>query len=345
MKDIFPQINGWVAEGRKFAVATVVGTWGSSPRPVGSSLIIDETGAMAGSVSGGCVEGAVVKKALEMLQDAEVGGQPLHFGVSDEDAWAVGLSCGGKLDVYLEPFDYDKGVADRLIYETLAAAQAQNAGCIYATELKAGKAQHILIKADGIAIGQQEDEAVVETALQLYQERKSALVNVAGQDWFFEIFPPRPRMLIVGAAHITVDLVRFANIFGMETIVIDPRRVFASKTQFDDAPHQLWDEWPAEVLPRFQLDPYTYAVILSHDPKIDDQALHVLLRSDVAYIGALGSKRTHAKRVARLQEAGYTESEIARIQAPVGVDINAKTPREIALSVMAAVIQAQNRYL
>lgn len=345
MKDIFPQINAWVAEGRKFAIATVTGTWGSSPRPVGSSLAIDDTGAMVGSVSGGCVEGAVVKKALALMQDPDAGGQPLHFGVSDEDAWAVGLSCGGKLDVYLEVFDYNRGVAGRLIYETLATEFAQNGGCVYATEIVAGKARHMLIKADGIAIGQQEDEEVVQTALQLYQERKSALVKIADQDWFFEIFPPRPKMLIVGAAHITVDLVRLANMFGMETIVIDPRRVFASKTQFDDAPHQLFDQWPAEVLPQFNLDAYTYAVILSHDPKIDDQALHVLLRSDVAYIGALGSKRTHAKRVARLQEAGYTETEIARIQAPVGVDINAKTPREIALSVMAAVIQAQNQYL
>ncbi len=345
MKDIFPQINGWVAEQRKFAVATVTGTWGSSPRPVGSSLIIDESGSMAGSVSGGCVEGAVVKKALALLEDPESGGMPLHFGVSDEDAWAVGLSCGGKLDVYLEAFDYDGGVAESLIYQTLAEEVSENRGCVYVTELKTGDALHFLVKADGTAIGRLDNEGVVTMALRLYQERKSAKVEIDGQAYFFEVFPPKPRMLIVGAAHITVDLVRFANIFGMETIVIDPRRVFASKTQFDDPPHKIFDQWPAEVLDKFPLDPYTYAVILSHDPKIDDQALHILLKSEVAYIGALGSKRTHAKRVARLQEAGYGEEEIARIQAPIGVDINAKTPKEIALSVMAEVIQAQNQFL
>lgn len=345
MKDIFPQINAWVAEGRKFAVATVTGTWGSSPRPVGSSLIIDETGNMAGSVSGGCVEGAVVKKAMGLLQDQKAGGLPLHYGVSDEDAWAVGLSCGGKLEVYLEPFDYNREVAESLIYQTLAAQIAGNTGCVYVSELKEGPAAHFLVKADGTAIGRQDNEKVVTTALQLYRERKSAKVEIDGQDFFFEVFPPKPKMLIVGAAHITVDLVRFANIFGMETIVIDPRRVFASKTQFDEAPDKLLDQWPAEVLGEFELDAYTYAVILSHDPKIDDQALNILLRSDVAYIGALGSKRTHAKRVARLQGAGFSEAEIARIQAPIGVDINAKTPREIALSVMAEVIQAQNHYI
>ena len=149
-------------------------------------------------------------------------------------------------------------------------------------------------------------------------------------------------MLIIGAAHITADLVDLANTFGFESIVIDPRGTFASKTQFQTPPDVIFEKYPSEVIPDYTLDAYTYAVILSHDPKIDDNALHLLLKSHVAYIGALGSKKTHAKRIARLREAGFSDTQIDRIQAPIGLNINAKTPREIALSIMAQIIGVMN---
>ena len=152
-------------------------------------------------------------------------------------------------------------------------------------------------------------------------------------------------MIIIGAAHITVDLVQLANMYGFETIVIDPRGIFSNKTQFTLPPDKIFEQYPSEVLGNYQLDAYTYAVVLSHDPKIDDNALHILLRSKVGYIGALGSRKTQAKRVARLQEAGFSEEEIGKIHSPVGVSINAKTPKEIALSIMAEVIQVKNEYL
>jgi xanthine dehydrogenase accessory factor len=151
-------------------------------------------------------------------------------------------------------------------------------------------------------------------------------------------------MLIIGAAHITADLIHLSNYYGFESIVIDPREAFADKTSFDDPPSKIIKAYPSEVLEQFKLDQSTYAVILSHDPKIDDNALHILLKENVAYIGALGSKKTHAKRMERLKEAGFSESDIKRIHAPIGLSINAKTPREIALSIMGQIIEVKNQF-
>ena len=163
--------------------------------------------------------------------------------------------------------------------------------------------------------------------------------------YFAQVFPRKSQLLIIGAAHITVDLVALGKMFGFETIVIDPRGIFTNKTQFGIPPDHIYEKYPAEVLPDYLLDPYTYAVVLSHDPKIDDNALHILLKSDVGYIGALGSKKTQAKRVARLEKAGFSAEEIGRIHAPIGVNIKAKTPKEIALSIMGEIVLAKNEYL
>ena len=152
-------------------------------------------------------------------------------------------------------------------------------------------------------------------------------------------------MIIIGAAHITADLVQLGHEFDFETIVIDPRGIFAKNTTFAVKPDRISEKYPSEVLNDFELDPYTYAVILSHDPKIDDNALQILLRSKVAYIGALGSRKTHEKRTARLKLAGFTDQEISHIEAPIGIDINAQGAKEIALSIMGAVIKAKNAYL
>ena len=338
MIEIKSEILPWVQAGKKFALATVIHTWGSSPRPVGSAMAISEEMEMIGSVSGGCVEGAVVKEALEVLKS----NQPKHlsFGIADEEAWAVGLSCGGKMQVLLEPFIAS---TDSDIWEALAEALSQNRGCCLVSKVNDEVSEHLLVFPDGTSIGKENDE-LMEAGMKAYKERTHQLIELEGAQYFAQVFPRKSQMIIIGAAHITVDLVSFAHQFGFETIVIDPRGIFADKTQFVHPPDQLITDWPAEVMDQFTFDAYAYAVILSHDPKIDDQALHHLLRSEVAYIGALGSKRTHAKRVARLEKAGYTEAEIARIHAPVGVDINAKTPKEIALSIIAEIIQVKNEF-
>lgn len=344
MKELMPTIATWIEVGKPFAIATVIETWGSSPRPVGSALIVSETGEMAGSVSGGCVEGAVLKSVMPLIERG--GGMRLDFGVADEEAWAVGLSCGGKMQVFAERFPaFDARPAERAAWERLNRCLHENEGCIWLTRLEEGEGAHSLLLPDGQFVGQTLPDALVSAGLRVYQERKNQVLTHAGQDWFVQVFPRRSQLLIIGAAHITADLVQLAHLFDFETVVIDPRGFFANKTQFAVPPDQLFDEYPAEVLPDFTLDAYTFAVLLSHDPKIDDNALQILLRSEVAYIGALGSRRTHEKRIGRLREAGFTEAEMARIHAPVGVAIKARTPREIALSVMGEIIREKNAFL
>lgn len=344
MIDIFGQILNWTSNNKPFALATVIKTWGSSPRPIGSAMAVSQDLEMIGSVSGGCVEGAVLKEAAQILKS----GQPkrLHYGVSDEDAWSVGLSCGGKIQVFLEPFlAFSTDDKEQEIWGVLEQRIRSNEGSVLLSELSDEASNHVLVLPDGQMVGKNQEASLLKEGMRVYKERKNQVVELGDRMFFAQVYPPKSQMFIIGAAHITVDLVHFAQQFGFETIVIDPRGVFAGKTQFISQPEHLIEDWPAEVLPNYQFDPYSYAVILSHDPKIDDQALHLLLRSDVAYIGALGSKRTHAKRVARLEKAGYSAEEIARIHAPIGLGIHAKTPREIALSIIAEIIQTKNQHL
>ncbi|MEM1120654.1 MAG: XdhC family protein [Bacteroidota bacterium] len=343
MKELLPTINEWTSQNKPFAIATVTKTWGSSPRPIGSALLISEDMEMAGSVSGGCVEGAVIRATLPLITSGE--GQQLNFGVTNEEAWEVGLSCGGKLEVFAERFiAFDNRPAEQMIWQKLQENLTTNQPCVLLTRLQAGESQHLLVMPDRTALGQQLPIHLIEEGLRVYKERKSQIVEQEGISYFAQVFPRKSQLLIIGAAHITADLVTLGKMYGFETIVIDPRGIFTNKTQFETAPDQLLEKYPAEVLADYVLDTYTYAVVLSHDPKIDDNALHVLLKSEIGYIGALGSRKTQAKRIARLTEAGFSESEISRIQSPVGVDIKAKTPKEIALSIMGEIILTKNAF-
>jgi xanthine dehydrogenase accessory factor len=341
MKDIYALLKKFLKNKQHFGIATVINTWGSAPRPIGSAMIVDENGQMAGSVSGGCVEGAVVKNAAEVLKS----GKPkrLGFGITDDEAWAVGLSCGGSIQVFIEPFI---AFTNPPIWKILRGCLQKNKGCILLTKLNDMGNEHLLVLPNGDMIGKTPNEFLKNKALEAYNARKTQTIETeTGETWFVQVMPPKHTLIIVGAAHITVDLVHLAKYFGFETIVIDPRGIFANKTDFPTKPSKLYVDWPAEVLPDMSLDAYTYAVMLTHDPKIDDQALHILLKSGVAYIGCLGSKKTHEKRVKRLTEAGYTEGDIAKIHAPIGVDIQAKSAREIALSIMGELVKAKNQFL
>lgn len=340
MQDIIYDLEKWVKSEKRFALATVIKTWGSSPRLVGSALAVSEDQEMLGSVSGGCVEGAVMQEALEILQSNLP--KRLDYGVQDEDAWSVGLSCGGKLSVFVEPF-----VAfgeEKEVWGQLIAATHANEGCVLLSRMSE-EAAHVLVFPDGRETGKLAGKGLAPLALTAYQERKNQIISHEDTDYFVQVFPRKSQLLIIGSAHISVDLVDLAHTFGFETIVVDPRGIFSQKTQFSTPPDQMHQQWPQEVLSDMTLDAYTYAVLLTHDPKIDDPALHLLLKSEAAYIGALGSSRTHKKRVARLQEAGFSEAEIGRIHGPIGVDINAKRPREIALSILAQIIQVKNQFL
>ena len=334
MKDVLSTIQTWLAKDKKFAIATVIKTWGSSPRPIGSVMLVSEDMEMAGSVSGGCVEGAVVKSAIACLEKGE--GEQLAFGVTDEEAWGVGLSCGGKIQVFVEPFF---ATNEKEVWKKLESCFEKNEGCILMTRLKNGKGSHTLILPDGNVIGAFPHKALKEEGLRTFRERKNQTIEVEEVPYFAQVFPRKSQMLIIGAAHITVDLVQLAKMYDFETIVIDPRGIFSNKTQFTSPPDFIFEKYPSEVLGNYQLDAYTYSVILSHDPKIDDNALEILLPSDVGYIGALGSRRTHEKRVNRLLKKGFSEDEIGKIHAPIGVNIFAKTPKEIALSIMGEVVK------
>ena len=340
MRDIFKEIDPWLASSTPFAVATVVNTWGSAPRRAGSGMAVTADLKVVGSVSGGCIEGAVIEAAQGILNGDPA--RELHFGVTDETAWSVGLTCGGKVSVYVEPhIAFDSRTTNQKIWPALHEALRTNCPLILATRLDNSANRHLLIYPDGQTIGDwgSDTAAAVDSAKLAYNDRKSLRTIIGEQPVFLHVMPRRDHMLIVGAAHISIPLVKFAHDMDFEVTVIDPRRIFATPERFTTPPDHLYDDWPNEILPKIELHDDTYAVLLTHDPKIDDVALHTLLRSDVHYITALGSKKTHAKRRARLLEAGFTDSEIDRIKGPAGLPIGAKTPDEIALSIVAEAIQ------
>ena len=332
MKDLLPIIKNWISTGQRFVLARVIQTWGSSPRPAGSCMIISEKLEMAGSVSGGCVEGTVLKEAKKLMEGAA--SKKLSYGVSDEEAWTVGLSCGGKINVFIQPW-FPTDISKEIV-EMLDA----NKSFILVTSIETG-ANTIVIR-DGLTIGNSLTDDVMKRSIDVLNNRVPVL---ADDQYLIQTFPHRSKMLIIGAAHVTSDLVKLAREFDFETIVIDPRGVFARNTNFVHPPDQIIEKYPSEVLNDLNVDSHTYAVILSHDPKIDDDALRILLRSNAAYIGALGSKKNHEKRTSRLLVDGFNEEEIARIDAPIGIDINALGAKEIALSIMGAIIKKRNENL
>ncbi|MFQ6548902.1 XdhC family protein [Aestuariibius sp. 2305UL40-4] len=309
----------WHRAGRGVAVASVVETWGSAPRPAGSLLVIADDGGMAGSVSGGCVEGAVVVEALEALEDG--GARMLDYGVSDDEAFAVGLACGGRIRVRVEPVGSVLPVG---ALEEMADRAARREPFVRSVALAGGGAE-ILGMGEGA-------DAVLRRG-------KSGLSEDGAR--FDLVHAPPLRLGIIGAVHIAQALVPMARLAGYAPAVVDPRPAFASEERFPET--ELLDDWPDAALEAYGIDGRTAVVTLTHDPKLDDPGLQAALRSDAFYIGALGSTRTHAKRVARLQAAGFTNAQIGRIHAPVGLDIGAATPGEIAVAVLAEMTQALRR--
>ncbi|MCL4187463.1 MAG: XdhC family protein [Rhodobacteraceae bacterium] len=306
----------WARDGRGAALATVVETWGSAPRPVGSQLAIAGDGAIEGSVSGGCVEGAVVAEA----QAAIAGGRPrlLTFGVSDEDAFAVGLACGGTIRVLVDPVG---SVLPLPVLEALVAAREGRRPAALLANLVTG--------ARRLTDGQGPEEAGVRARF------RSDRSGMEEGEWFVAVHNPPLRLIVVGAVHIAQPLVAMARLAGYDPLIVDPREAFGSAARFPG--ERVVHEWPDEALAAAGLDSRTAVVTLTHDPKLDDPAIRAALASDAFYLGCLGSTRTHAKRVARLQAAGVEAAAIARIHAPVGLDIGAASPAEIALSVLAQI--------
>ena len=308
--DIPEQALAWFREGRGAALATVVETWGSAPRRVGSQLAISGAGEIAGSVSGGCVEGAVVAEALDAIERGS--SATLTFGVSDDDAFAVGLGCGGTIRVMVEPLG--SVLSEGLMAELVAARAAQ----------------------EPVAVVSGGDRPAEITREGFEARFRQDLSGFEADGRFVTIHNPPLRLIVVGAVHIAQALVPMARIAGYDVVIVDPRESFASAARFPG--ERLVDDWPDEALAALGIDARTAVVVLSHDPKIDDPALMAALRSEAYYIGALGSTRSRDKRAVRLGLLGASAEEIARIHGPVGLDIGAATPAEIAVSTLAEMI-------
>ncbi len=314
--DDIPEIAlGWYRAGKGAALATVVETWGSAPRRVGAQLAISGEAEIAGSVSGGCVEGAVVAEALEAI---DTGTRiMLEYGISDGDAFAVGLACGGTIRVMVEPVGT---VLPEALLGDLVAARASRERVAYVTGPGGAK-----ILREGYEDRFRMDRSGFE----------------ADGVTFVAIHNPPLRLLVVGAVHIAQALVPMARLAGYDPVLIDPRPAFGSAARFPG--ETIMDDWPDEGVRAYGLDSRTALVLLTHDPKLDDPALLAALGSDVFYIGALGSTRTHAARVARLSDAGVDAAQIPRIHGPVGLDIGAAGPAEIAVSILAEMTRVLRR--
>ncbi|MDJ0994313.1 MAG: XdhC family protein [Dinoroseobacter sp.] len=307
----------WHRAGKGAVIATVVETWGSAPRPVGSQLVISGEAELAGSVSGGCVEGAVVAEALDAVESGTA--SSMTFGVSDDEAFAVGLACGGQIRVIVEPVGAH--ISEDMLAELVAARAAREP---IALAVNPETWERRLVRPD-----------TTDPLAAALADRARADKSGFEDDWFLGVHNPPLRMVVVGAVHIAQPLLTMARLAGYDPVLVDPREAFGSESRFPG--ETILHDWPDAALSAHGLDARTAVVTLTHDPKLDDPAIKVALGSGCFYLGCLGSTRTHAKRVARLEEAGFTADQIGRIHAPVGLDIGAKSPAEIAISIMAEI--------
>ncbi|MFF1513545.1 XdhC family protein [Streptomyces sp. NPDC058305] len=350
MLDIAEELHRWVEQGRDFAVATVVAVGGSAPRQPGAALAVDAEGTAIGSVSGGCVEGAVYELCRQALEDGETVLE--RFGYSDDDAFAVGLTCGGVIDILVTPVRA-RDTARRDVLATALAAVADGRATAVA-RIVSGPAdlmgRALLVRSDGSYEGgfgahPELDRTVVgETVAQLDAGRTGTLeIGEQGSRCgapltvLVESSVPPPRMIVFGAIDFASALVRMGKFLGYRVTVCDARPVFATRTRFPDADEIVVD-WPHRYLESTDVDARTVLCVLTHDAKFDVPLLRLALRLSVAYVGAMGSRRTHLDRNRRLREVGVTELELARLRSPIGLDLGARTPEETALSIASEIV-------
>ncbi len=323
---VLRQAAAWREAGLRVALATVTSTWGSALRPVGSQLAVSEAGSFTGSVSGGCVESAVVQEALAVVADGKA--RSLRYGVTSERAWEVGLPCGGNIEVHVERVGEGSDPLLPLLRDLAAKRPV-----VRATNLATGASRllHPLEAGDG------DDLGLAAAAREALARDRSGAVETPGGPVFLRVYQARVRLLVVGAVHVAQALAPMALQAGLEVIVIDPRRAFATGPRFPGV--KVVGEWPAEAMALLGLDRRTAVVTLAHDPKIDDPALAAALRSEAFYVGALGSRRSHAARLERLRALGFADADLGRIHGPVGLAIGAVSPGEIAVSILAQLVE------
>jgi xanthine dehydrogenase accessory factor len=344
MHDVLDDVARWYGDGQRFALATVVGTWRSAPRQPGAAMALTDSGEPVGSVSGGCVEGAVYELGQEVLAS----GEPVlqRYGVSDDDAFSVGLTCGGIVDIFVEPVDattfpqLDAVVAAVREHEPVAVATViDGPGNIGA---------HLVVWPDRSAgsLGSDRLDAAVTADVRGMLDHGSTGVQRIGPDGerrqdelsvFVQSFAPPPRMLVFGAIDFARAVARVGKFLGYRVTVCDARGVFATPKRFPEA-DEVVVEWPHRFLATAEVDARTVICVLTHDPKFDVPLLEAALKTDAAYIGAMGSRRTHEDRLARLREEGVAEEALTRIASPIGLDIGARTPEETAVSIAAEIV-------
>ena len=350
MKELIDTLTGWEAEGHSAARAVVVRAFGSAPRPEGAVLLVSDDDRLAGSVSGGCVEGAAFEEIQRARRDGHA--RVIRFGISDEQAWDVGLACGGTIDVLVEP---------TVRAEAEAAAREVSEGRAIVTPLPADAppaefgfhqpgdgappAPTLIVRDDGRLEGSTgnpaDDATLIERARDALEQGQSRTVTLGGRQYFIEAYPVRPRLVIVGAVQVAITLGHLAKELGYETVVIDGRPAFATEARFPDV-DRLIVGWPDEVADEIGLGPNDAVAVLTHDVKFDEPAIVESLRRGARYVGAVGSKKTQADRRQRLLDAGLTPDQLARLRGPIGLDLGGRSPAETALSIMAEVVAARH---
>lgn len=328
MREVRDDVQRWLARGDRVALATVVATRRSAPRPVGAKLAISAQGELAGSVSGGCVENEVYEYAQEVLAGAPP--RLLTYGISDDLALSVGLPCGGEIDVFVE--EARRPLAERLMQIVESNERAVVLTVLAGDDLGA----ELLVTEDGERIGDAPEE-LAESAPELISRGRSGVVQIAGRDVFADVYGPPPRLLIYGAVDTAQALCRAAQEIGWRPIVADARARFATTERLPSA-EEIVVAWPEETLAQVRPDDATAIVILTHDDKFDVPMISGALETDAFYIGALGSRRNQERRRERLLEAGVDEAALERVSGPCGLDVGAQTPAETAISILAEIM-------
>jgi xanthine dehydrogenase accessory factor len=302
MREVLAELNEWTKSGEDIALATVVETWGSSPRPLGSKMVVTRSGKMAGSVSNGCIEGAVFEEAQKVLKSREP--KIAAFGVADDVAFEVGLACGGHIEVFIEPLG--------AVHTQLMRMLETNAPATLHTNLVTGESELVEGTPPGVELARRDG------------------------DWFSEPFRRPAHLIIIGAIHIAIPLHRLAKLMGYRVTVVDARSKFATEERFPEA-DELIVAWPDEAMAGLSIDSSSYVVILTHDPKFDLPALRAVLTKDAGYIGAIGSRKTNQNRFDALRAEGFTEEQLSRVHGPIGLDLGGRGAEETALGILAEI--------
>lgn len=312
MNEWLPEIDAWRDAGEKVVTATVVNVQGSAPRPIGARLAVNTDGDMAGSVSGGCVESAVVISALEVMETGT--GRLEHFGISDDMAWDVGLSCGGVIDVWIQPLTPKSAIDE---------ARARQ---------KAGESVALVTWLDGS--GRQ-------TVTSDFAWEHSGLVDWEGTQVYVELFPTIKQLIIFGAVHTAQPLSRYAQDLGFDVVVVDARKALATQDRFPNV-EKILTVWPDDAYEQLTITKSSWIAILSHDPKFDEPAILGALNTDAAYIGTVGSRKTNEDRRERLRAVGVSEEQLERLHGPIGLNIGGRSPEEMAISILAEIIAIEH---